>query len=236
MHSSPARDRCVNQAKKHHQTEEAAPLRGQKPEHEISSLQRQPQEIEQTEGQRVEKQGLTGRGRIGVGVNLKWEPSKGSLCPSAPHAHPHPARFPLRGLRDLHLPHHTRSLTLAPSRSGLAKPSRDGTPPARARAKRAGRAGWAVVPKGRRAPHATNPAAAGDGLRGPGSTISVTQPTAGAWPEPRRPGRSGPTSSRSAEAGISLRYGVLGRLHRARLDYLAGGLGLEDSLQAGETG
>jgi hypothetical protein len=30
---------------------------------------------------------------------------------------------------------------------GLAKPSRDGAPPARARAKRAGRAGWRAVPK-----------------------------------------------------------------------------------------
>ena len=37
-----------------------------------------------------------------------------SPTPSAPPAHPHPARFPLRGLRDLHLPHHTRSLRSRP--------------------------------------------------------------------------------------------------------------------------
>jgi len=53
-----------------------------------------------------------------------------------PHTnHPHPARFPLRGLRDLHLPHHTRSLRSRPrTRPRL---------PRRAREARVGR-GWGV--------------------------------------------------------------------------------------------
>jgi len=54
--------------------------------------------------------------------STRWEPWEGSLCPSAPHLPPPHARFPLRGLRDLHLPHHSRSLRLAPSRSASPYP------------------------------------------------------------------------------------------------------------------
>jgi hypothetical protein len=45
---------------------------------------------------------------------LTWEPWKGSLRPSAPTCLLLPARFPLRGRRDLHLPHQTRSLRSRP--------------------------------------------------------------------------------------------------------------------------
>jgi hypothetical protein len=59
------------------------------------------------------------------------------------------ARFPLRGLRDLHLPHHTRSLRSRPR----DRPRLNGqSSPARARAKPEGWAGRVAGPECRRLP------------------------------------------------------------------------------------
>jgi hypothetical protein len=64
-----------------------------------------------------------------------------------PPTTPAPLASPFGDFRTCTFPHHTRSLRSRP-RARPRHPSRDGAPPARARAKRAGRAGLAVRPEG----------------------------------------------------------------------------------------
>ena len=82
--------------------------------------------------------------------DLHGNPQRVRFALRPPTRHPHPARFPLRGLRDLHLPHHTRSLRSRPRARPRAMVRRRR---GRARSARGGQGGLSV-PKGRRAPHA----------------------------------------------------------------------------------
>ena len=86
---------------------------------------------------------------------LTWEPWNGFHTLLPPTRHLLPAGFPLRGLRDLHLPHHTRSLRSRPRARPRAMVRRR---PGRAQSARGGQGGGpSRSPRrgqSRRAPHA----------------------------------------------------------------------------------
>ena len=157
-----------------------------------------------------------------------WEPSKGSASPSAPHLPPHPARFPLRGLRDRHLPHHTRSLRSLPR----ARPRAMVRGEQRGRAKR-GAGGVGCPSRSPRrgsspAPYATSPiflprVAGGPALvdfrlRGPGgSAVRGSTGELSAVPREQRPARRrGTAGFRRRFRGRPYHHGHPGRFQPGR--------------------